>query len=165
MKNRLNNKKSRLIRGKIAKSLTTFRKNKPNSKNIKIGVSSFITSKYEISPTWRSKNQTQFKPNLLQRYNWFKLFYDRQIREIWEFGGEKTNPNKPKFYPRFRLILLFCRGTNPISNPIFSELGKFIQNHYFLQFPARKEFFKFFTKFCCIYYHIMSYYCISTKGN
>jgi hypothetical protein len=36
---------------------------KPNLKNIKIGVSPCKISKYEISPAWRSKKQTQFKPN------------------------------------------------------------------------------------------------------
>ena len=63
MKNKLNNQKNRQIRGKIIKSSMTFNKNKPNSKNIKIGVSPFKTGKCEILPAWRGKNQTQFKAN------------------------------------------------------------------------------------------------------
>ncbi len=40
--------------------------NKPNSKNIKIGVSSFKTSKYEISPAWRGEKTNPIKPNQSQ---------------------------------------------------------------------------------------------------
>ncbi|MBC8472714.1 MAG: hypothetical protein H8D56_24905 [Planctomycetes bacterium] len=44
--------------------------NKPNLKNTKIGISSFVTSKYEILSGWRGKKtkpiQSQFKPNLSQ---------------------------------------------------------------------------------------------------
>jgi len=87
-KKQLNNQKVCLFKRKTAKSSTTFRRNKPNFKNIKIGVSSFETSKYEISPACRGEKtnpikpntkpiQSQFKPNLLQRYNWLKLFYDK----------------------------------------------------------------------------------------
>jgi hypothetical protein len=63
LKSRLNNQKNRQIRVKIIKSSMTFNENKPNFKNIKIGISSFMTNKYEILPAWRSKNQTQFKAN------------------------------------------------------------------------------------------------------
>ncbi len=63
MNSQLNSKKVRLFKGKITKSSITFSENKPNFKNIKIGVSSFKTSKYEISTAWRSQKQTQYKPN------------------------------------------------------------------------------------------------------
>jgi hypothetical protein len=66
----LKNEKVCLFSEKIAKSYTTFNENKANFKNIKIGVSFFETSKYEILTAWRSKKQTQtnpiqsqFKPN------------------------------------------------------------------------------------------------------
>ena len=40
-----------------------FSENKPNFKNIKIGVSSFETSKYEILPAWRGEKTNPIKPN------------------------------------------------------------------------------------------------------
>ncbi len=48
---------------KIAKSRPTFRKNKPNSKNIKTGVSSFETRKYETLPACRGGKTNPIKPN------------------------------------------------------------------------------------------------------
>jgi len=51
-------------------------KNKPNFKNIKFGVSSFETSKYEILTAWRGEKtnpiQSQFKPNQSQFWANFK---------------------------------------------------------------------------------------------
>jgi hypothetical protein len=66
MKKQLKNQKNRQIRRKITKSSMTFNDNKPNLSEDKYGVSSFETNKYEILPARRSKNQTQFKPNLNQ---------------------------------------------------------------------------------------------------
>jgi hypothetical protein len=56
-------KKTHLIKGKSTKITAAFIQNKPNLKNIKIGVSPFETSKCEILSAWRGENQTQSKPN------------------------------------------------------------------------------------------------------
>jgi len=45
------------------KNTTVFMQNKPNLKNIKITVSSFKTSKYEILPAWRGKKTNPIKAN------------------------------------------------------------------------------------------------------
>ncbi|MFX0198152.1 MAG: hypothetical protein ACFFCW_18695 [Candidatus Hodarchaeota archaeon] len=139
MKNQLNNKKVWLFKGKITKSSIAFSENKPNFKNIKIGVSSFMTSKYEISPAWRGKKQTQYKPNsnpIPERPKMnANIYYTSGYNNKTFFLAPNTKPNKakvvnnqsslidnqlrrqtqfkPKFYPRFQLTLLFCRGTNP----------------------------------------------------
>jgi len=63
LKSQLNNQKIRLFNEKIAKCSVTFRKNKPNFKNIKIGVNSFETSKYEILTAWRGEKTNPIKPN------------------------------------------------------------------------------------------------------
>jgi len=65
-KKHLNNEKSRLIRGKIAKTAVTFHKNKPNPKNVKIGVNSFETSIYEILSAGSGEKTIPSKPNLSQ---------------------------------------------------------------------------------------------------
>ena len=59
----LKNGKNRLIKEKITKSCITFRENKPNFKNIKIGVSSFETSKYEVLPAGSGEKTNPIKPN------------------------------------------------------------------------------------------------------
>ena len=69
MKRPLNNEKSPLIRGKIAKILTTFLKNKPNSPEDKFCAKHFSKRIYEIFHPLAGRknkpNQTQFKPNFL----------------------------------------------------------------------------------------------------
>ncbi len=102
MKNQLNNIKVLIFKGKITKSFITFSENKPNSINIKIGVSPFKTSKCEILSAGSGKKQTQlfildvsllaflsgvkpntnpiqtqYKPNFRNVKNWLKLFYDK----------------------------------------------------------------------------------------
>ncbi len=79
MKRPLNNEKSHLIKGKITKSSITFNENKPNLKSIKIGVSPFETSRYEISPARRGKKQTQFKPNPSKAKNEHKKCYNNEL--------------------------------------------------------------------------------------
>ena len=104
MKNKLNNQKNRQIRGKIIKSSMTFNKNKPNSKNIKIGVSPFKTGKYEILPAWRGKKQTQFKANSNPIMNWAinnlsSLITGKYVK-FEDLAGKKqsqTNPIQTQF--------------------------------------------------------------------
>jgi len=59
----LNNKKGNLFNEKITKIAAAFIQNKANFKSIKIGVSSFHTSKYEILPAWRGEKTNPIKPN------------------------------------------------------------------------------------------------------
>ncbi len=59
----LNNKKGWLIKAKSAKIAADFMQNKANYKYIKIGVSSFKTSKYEILPARRGEKTNPIKPN------------------------------------------------------------------------------------------------------
>jgi len=63
----LKNEKGCSFKGKSTIIAAVFMQNKPNLKNIKIGVSPFETSKYEILPAWRGEKtnpiQTQFKAN------------------------------------------------------------------------------------------------------
>jgi len=93
----LNNEKSYKIRGKIAKNRSTFRKNKPNFKNIKINVSFFETSKYEILPAWRGEKtnpiQTQFKPNCQKAKNEPKKCFNNELQKISPLTGQKNKPN------------------------------------------------------------------------
>ena len=93
-------KKTHLIKGKFAKSPTTFRKNKANFKNIKIGVNSFKISKCENLPAWRSKKQTQFKPKAnpipeRPKMN-TNIYYTLGYNNKTFFLAPKTKPNKAK---------------------------------------------------------------------
>jgi len=63
LKRQVNNKKGIKINEKTTKSATTFCRNKPNFKNIKIVVSSFKTSKYEILPAGSGEKTNPIKPN------------------------------------------------------------------------------------------------------
>jgi len=99
----LNNEKSYKIRGKIAKNRSTFRKNKPNFKNIKINVSFFETSKYEILPAWRGEKKTQYRPNSnpivkRQKMN-LRNALTMNYKKFPRLPGKRTNPiqtqNKP----------------------------------------------------------------------
>jgi len=60
-----NNQKGRFSNEKSTKIAAAFIQNKPNFKNIKIGVSSFETSKYEILPAWRVEKTNPIKPNFI----------------------------------------------------------------------------------------------------
>jgi hypothetical protein len=55
---------------KNVRQISFFMQNKPNFKNIKIGVSPFETSKYQILSAWRGEKtnpiQTQLKPKQSQ---------------------------------------------------------------------------------------------------
>jgi len=62
-----NSKKSQLIKGKIAKSSVTFRKNKPNSPIVQMNVTNLTTMNYTIfislTKVKNKPNQTQYKAN------------------------------------------------------------------------------------------------------
>ena len=70
MNSQLNSKIGNLFKGKVTKSSTTFRTNKPNSPIVQLNVSIFITMNYAIfTSLTKVKNkpnsnpkQTQFKP-------------------------------------------------------------------------------------------------------
>ena len=109
MKNQLNNKKVWSFKGKITKSGITFRKYKPNFKNIKIGVNSFEISTYEILPAWRSKKQTQFKPNSnpIQERPKINLstYFTGRYNNMTAPGSKKSNPIQTRFKPNFIFFL------------------------------------------------------------
>ena len=114
LKRRVNNHKNRQISEKITKSDITFNENKPNLKNIKITVSPFEISKYEISPAWRSKKQTQNKANSNPIPERPKMNTSSIITmNYMNFPGlqakkqSQANPIQTQFYPRFQLTLLF----------------------------------------------------------
>jgi len=103
LKSRVNNQKGCLIRGKIAKSSVTFRKNKPNSPNVQTYVTSFTTTIYTIyaslTKVKNKPNQTQFKPNsnpnfYLAIFNLSSLMTSEYVKSD-ALAGDKTNPNKP----------------------------------------------------------------------
>jgi hypothetical protein len=100
MKNRLNNQKSWLSRGKTTKNAVAFQQNKPNLKNMKICISSLETNKYEVLSACRNKNQTQSKPNSNPISKKPKM--NINIYHIKEYNNEtfflvpKTKPNKAK---------------------------------------------------------------------
>ncbi len=100
LKSRVNSQKTYPIRGKIAKFAPAFIQNKPNFKNIKIGVSSFETGKYEILTARRGKKQTQFKPNTNPIHKRPKMNANICNTKIYGnktfFLAPKTKPNKPK---------------------------------------------------------------------
>ena len=68
--------------------INLFMQNKPNFPHFSLKNEDF------------TKKQTQYKANS----NPIKANFGPKIRV--------ANPNKPKFYPRFQLTLLFCRGSN-----------------------------------------------------
>jgi hypothetical protein len=103
LKSRLNIQKNRQISEKIIKSSMTFNENKPNFKNIKIGVSSFETSKYEILPAWRGKKQsqpnpiqTQYKPYSQKAKNERKFYYNNELQKFSQLAGKKQTQTNPK---------------------------------------------------------------------
>ncbi len=104
VKSQENNKKGRYFNGKIAKSAVTFRKNKPNFKNIKISVNSFKTSKYEILPAWPGKKQTQFKadsnPILGQYQGWQTQTNPIQTQSKAKIVNLSPRDNQLSFYPQ-----------------------------------------------------------------
>jgi len=64
VKRHLNNQKGWLIKGKSTKIAAAFMQNKANFKNIKIGISSFETSKYEILPALRGEKTNPIQTQL-----------------------------------------------------------------------------------------------------
>jgi len=105
LKSRVNNQKGCVIKGKSTKSSVTFRKNKANFKNIKIGASSLQTNKYETLPAWRGEKTNPNKANSnpipeKQKMNISTYFTSRYNNKIIP-GSKKTNPmqtqNKPNF--------------------------------------------------------------------
>jgi hypothetical protein len=84
--------------------------NKPNVKDAKMNVTSFITSKYAKLDNWLNQtnkpNQTQFKPKRSQFPKGQKMnvnvYYSVGYNKITAFRRKKTNPNKPK------LIRAYC---------------------------------------------------------
>ncbi len=111
-KKQLNNEKNRQIRGKSTKIAAAFMQNKANSKNIKISVSSFETGKYEILTAWRSKNQTQSKPNpnpiaekaLID----LSSFMTSKYVKFEDLAGRKTKPKQTQTNPKNAAILFVC---------------------------------------------------------
>jgi len=111
-KKQLKNEKNRQIKEKITKSYSTFCENKPNSKTIKIAISPFKASRYEILPAWRSKKQTQFKPNTnpIHERPKFALssFMTSKYEHLCRRRVTKTNPNKAK-----NKFILECLSRGP----------------------------------------------------
>ena len=103
LKSCVNNEKAGHSREKTTKSATNLIQNKPNFKNIKIGVSSFEKSKYEILPAGSSRKQTQFKPNTNPIYGVAEFtlssFMTSKYVKSEDLAGNKTNPNKAKTNP------------------------------------------------------------------
>jgi len=123
LKSRVNNQKGWFPNEKSAKSSVTFRKNKPNVKNVEISVSSFETSKYEILTAWRSENQTQFKANtnpIPERPKMNANIYNTIIySNKAAFRRKKTNPNKPKQTQFQKGCLLVNRINQKLSQKDF----------------------------------------------
>ncbi len=105
LKKQLNDEKVQLIKGKITKSDITFYENKPNLKNIKIGVNTFETGKYEILPAWWSKKQTQYKPKA------------NPITEMQKMGLScyLTNEYRKRASRRVKKQTRFEPNSNPIT--------------------------------------------------
>ncbi len=130
----LKNEKVCSFSEKIAKSHTTFRKNKPNFKTIKISASPFKTSKYEILSAWRGKKQTQFKANSNSIPERPKMhanaFSQKDYKDFAPPKGQKTNPKQTQYK-----FILKCRsrGANTslssnvaVGGPISVSLAHFI---------------------------------------
>ena len=120
LKSQVNNQKTGKSKGKMTKNTSTFIQNKPNSKNIKIGVIPFQTSKYEILPAWRSKKQTQFKPNTNPLY--FNAIIDlssfitsKYVR-LGNTSDKKTNPIQSQNKPN--KLVLECRSWGANKNTL-----------------------------------------------
>jgi hypothetical protein len=100
LKSRLNIEKNRQIKGKIIKSSMIFNENKPDFENIKIAISSYKTGIYEFSPAWRSKKQTQSKPNSKPIcYNaiiGLSSFLTSKYVRLGTMPGKKQTQTKPK---------------------------------------------------------------------
>ena len=78
--------------------ISSFLTNKANFRNTEIGISSYITSKYEISPAWRSEKtnpiQTQFKPNfrpISRVQSQFKPNFILDVSLLAFLSGDKPN--------------------------------------------------------------------------
>jgi len=119
MKNQVNNEKGRLIKGKSTRIAAAFIQNKANFKNIKIGVSSFETSIYEILSAWRGKKQTQNKPNsnpIPERPKMnVNIFDTKAYNNFLRLPGEKTKPIQTQ--------------TNPISTSHLPQRAKVKHNY------------------------------------
>jgi hypothetical protein len=131
LKSQVNNEKNRQIKGKITKSSITFNENKPNLKNIKIGLSPFKTTKYGNLPAWRSKKQTQSKPNsnpMLKRPKMNTNIYQTKI-----YNDETTlrlQKNKPNSNPNKASPLRIYLGQNLRDLGKLNAISNMNQNHY-----------------------------------
>jgi len=113
----LNNEKSQLIRGKIAKIAFTFRKNKPNLKNIKIGINSFKIGTYEIFSAWQSKKTNPNKPNsnpIAERLKMnLNIYYKKVYNNETFILAPKTNPIQTQ-----NKFILECRSRGANKNTL-----------------------------------------------
>ena len=120
---RLNNKKSSenykkcsTFDEKIAKSLTSFRKNKPNSPIVQTGLKSFTTMNYTIftslTKVKNKPNQTQYKANSNPFAKRPKMNIRSAITKDYEnisrWLGTKTNPIQTQ-----NKFILECRSRGP----------------------------------------------------
>ncbi len=111
LKRQVNNEKGWLIKGKITKSSITFRKNKPNSPNVQMNASLFITMIYTIfaslTKVKNKPNQTQYKPNsnpIAERpkmnvNNCYTKVYNNKTASGFRKNKPKQTQNKPNFEP------------------------------------------------------------------
>ena len=100
-----------------------FRKNKPNSPNVQMNASLFITTIYTIftslTKVKNKPNQTQYKPNSKPMARRPKMNVNICNTKIYSnetyLSTPKTKPNQTQNKPNTRLssvcaFLLFCRG-------------------------------------------------------
>ncbi len=149
LKMQAKNEKSSLIKGKTAKNAADFMQDKPNYKNIEIGVSSFQKSKYEILTAWRGKKQTQFKANTnpiakSPKMN-VSIYYKKVYNNEAAFSRKKTNPIKPNYKAKkmsFIMLLIFplnaCRSHRYSIFDILQSKFTFHSLHLTSGLPIRK---------------------------
>ena len=114
-KKQVNNQKSCLFDEKIAKSLTTFRKNKPNLSEDKYGAKHFSTRIYErfhpLAGRKNKPNQTQNKANsnpIAERAKMNVNIYQTKVyNNKTAFRRKKTNPIQTQFEPNFSTRVLY----------------------------------------------------------
>ncbi len=103
LKKQENNQKDCLFNEKTTKIAAAFMQNKSNFKSIKIGASSFHTSKYEILTAGSGEKTNPIKPNTNPIPSKDKMSLNNAITmnyEIFSAGGlKKQTQNKPKTNP------------------------------------------------------------------
>jgi len=119
LKSRVNNERGWLFKGKSSKNAITFKQNKPNSPNVQIHLTSFITMNYPILPSLtKVKNkpkQTQFKPNsnpIAKRPKMNASIYHTKVySNKTAFGRNKNKPNSNPIKPVLGVCLLALEFT------------------------------------------------------